>query len=58
MDEEMARKYEVVFYGIITGKLRRYFDWRTLATPFRMIGGFAQALSILAREKPDIAFSK
>ncbi|MDR3312815.1 MAG: UDP-N-acetylglucosamine--N-acetylmuramyl-(pentapeptide) pyrophosphoryl-undecaprenol N-acetylglucosamine transferase [Spirochaetaceae bacterium] len=46
------------FYGIPTGKLRRYFSLKTLADGFHIIAGFFVALAILVREKPAALFSK
>lgn len=46
------------FYGISTGKLRRYFSWQNFLMPFQVLVGFFQALKILAREKPDAIFAK
>ena len=46
------------YHMIAWGKLRRYFSWRNLSDPFRVIAGFFQSLRILGRVKPDIVFSK
>ncbi len=46
------------FYGISTGKLRRYFSFQNFLMPFQVLIGFFQALKILAREKPDVIFAK
>lgn len=48
----------VPFFGISTGKLRRYFDLKNLSDPFRVLKGLAQAHRILGRERPDVVFSK
>lgn len=48
----------VTYYGIASGKLRRYFDWKNFTDPFRVIKGAAQASSIIGKLKPDIVFSK
>ena len=52
--EEMGIKY----YGISSGKLRRYKSLKNLSDPFRVIKGFGQALSLMRKIKPDIVFSK
>lgn len=49
---------EIPYYGIATGKFRRYLDLKNLTDPFRVIKGFAEAKKILKREKPDVLFSK
>ena len=46
------------FYGIPSGKLRRYFSLKNFSDLFRIAGGFFAALHILRREKPGILFSK
>lgn len=48
----------VTYYGIASGKLRRYFDVKNFSDPFRVIKGFGQAASIIGRLKPDVVFSK
>lgn len=49
---------EIPYYGIATGKFRRYLDLKNLTDPFRVIKGFAEAKKILKQEKPDVLFSK
>ena len=49
---------EIPYYGIATGKLRRYLDLKNLTDPFRVIKGYAEAKKALKREKPDVLFSK
>lgn len=46
------------FYGIPSGKLRRYFSLKNFSDLFRIAGGFFRAYSILRREKPAVLFSK
>ena len=49
---------DISYYGIATGKFRRYLDIKNLTDPFRVIKGYAEAKKILKKEKPDILFSK
>lgn len=49
---------DVVYHGISSGKLRRYFDVKNLSDPFKVIKGLGQAYSLLGKIKPDIVFSK
>lgn len=49
---------EIPYYGIATGKFRRYLDLKNLTDPFRVVKGYAEAKKILKKEKPDILFSK
>lgn len=46
------------FYGIPSGKLRRYFSLQNIADLFKIFAGFVKALFILQRIKPDCLFSK
>lgn len=46
------------FYGIPSGKLRRYFSFKNISDIFRIIGGFFNALHILKKIKPAVLFSK
>ena len=58
IEKRLIEDFNVPYYGISTGKLRRYFDLKNLSDPFRVIKGYAQALKILKELKPDIVFSK
>lgn len=46
------------FYGIPSGKLRRYFSLKNFSDLFRILCGFFAAFHILRREKPALLFSK
>lgn len=46
------------FYGIPSGKLRRYFSWENFTDAFRIIGGYFAAKKILRKLKPAVLFSK
>ena len=46
------------FFGIPSGKLRRYFSLKNFSDLFRIAAGFFSALHILRREKPALLFSK
>lgn len=48
----------IPYYGISSGKLRRYFDIKNFSDPFRVIKGFNEANHILKKLKPDVVFSK
>ncbi|MBR5596573.1 MAG: undecaprenyldiphospho-muramoylpentapeptide beta-N-acetylglucosaminyltransferase [Lachnospiraceae bacterium] len=58
IEKRLMEDFDVPYYGISTGKLRRYFDLKNLSDPFRVIKGYSQALKILKELKPDIVFSK
>ena len=46
------------FYGIPSGKLRRYLSLKNLTDLFRIAGGFLAAYHILRKAKPAVLFSK
>ena len=48
----------IPYFGIATGKLRRYFDLKNFTDPFRVMKGFAEARHILKVVSPDVVFSK
>ena len=58
LDAELVRPYDIPFYGIFAGKLRRYFSWRNFTDPFLVLLGFFQSLAIMAIFRPDVVFSK
>ncbi|MCQ2574079.1 MAG: undecaprenyldiphospho-muramoylpentapeptide beta-N-acetylglucosaminyltransferase [Treponema sp.] len=47
-----------VFYGIPSGKLRRYFSMKNFLDLFKIAGGFFKSFFILAKMKPALLFSK
>ncbi|MCR5436393.1 MAG: undecaprenyldiphospho-muramoylpentapeptide beta-N-acetylglucosaminyltransferase [Treponema sp.] len=53
-----GKKTAGAFYGIPSGKLRRYFSWQNFSDIFRIIAGYFKARKILRKEKPYILFSK
>ncbi|MBO4532658.1 MAG: undecaprenyldiphospho-muramoylpentapeptide beta-N-acetylglucosaminyltransferase [Treponema sp.] len=46
------------FYGIPSGKLRRYFSWQNFTDMFRIVGGYFSARRILKKLRPAFLFSK
>lgn len=46
------------YFGISSGKLRRYFDVKNFSDPFKVVKGMVEAYKIITKEKPDIVFSK
>ena len=58
IERKLIEDYRIPYYGISTGKLRRYFDVKNFSDPFRVLKGFAEARKILKTLKPDVVFSK
>ena len=46
------------FYGIPSGKLRRYFSFKNFIDVFKIFFGFVAAFFILLKERPAFLFSK
>ena len=58
IEKKLIADYNIPYYGISTGKLRRYFDPKNFTDPFRVIKGFSEAKKLLKEIKPDVVFSK
>lgn len=58
IEKKLIEELEIPYYGISSGKLRRYFDLKNFSDPFRVLKGFGQAKKLLKDLKPDIVFSK
>ncbi|MCH5273905.1 MAG: undecaprenyldiphospho-muramoylpentapeptide beta-N-acetylglucosaminyltransferase [Lachnospiraceae bacterium] len=58
IEKELITKQGVAYYGISSGKLRRYFDPKNFSDPFKVIKGYFQAKKVLKKINPDIVFSK
>lgn len=58
IEKRLIADFDIPYYGISTGKLRRYFDIKNFSDPFRVIKGFSEAKKILKEIKPDVVFSK
>ena len=48
----------IPYYGISTGKLRRYLSKENLKDMFRVVKGIGEAKRLLKKLKPDLVFSK
>lgn len=48
----------IKYYGISSGKLRRYLDLKNLSDPFKVIKGLGQSVKLIRKIKPSIVFSK
>lgn len=58
IEKKLIEELGIPYYGIASGKLRRYFDLKNFTDPFRVVKGFAQSRKILREVRPDIIFSK
>lgn len=58
IEKKLIADFDIPYYGISTGKFRRYFDPKNFSDPFRVIKGYGEAKKILKQIKPDVVFSK
>jgi UDP-N-acetylglucosamine--N-acetylmuramyl-(pentapeptide) pyrophosphoryl-undecaprenol N-acetylglucosamine transferase len=58
MEKELIEAQNIPYFGISSGKLRRYFDPKNFSDPFKVLKGYGQAISLLRKIKPDVVFSK
>lgn len=58
IEKKLMEAQKIPYYGISSGKLRRYFDWKNFTDPFRVIKGFSEASALMKKLKPDVVFSK
>lgn len=58
IEKKLIEDLGIPYYGISSGKLRRYFDIKNFTDPFRVLKGFGEAKKLLKKLKPDVVFSK
>ena len=58
IEKKLIEEFDIPYYGVATGKFRRYFDPKNFSDPFRVIKGYGEARKFLKQIQPDIIFSK
>lgn len=58
IEKGLIENKKIPYYGISSGKFRRYRSWKNLTDPFRVLHGFFQARRLLGRIRPNVVFSK
>ncbi|MCR4609611.1 MAG: undecaprenyldiphospho-muramoylpentapeptide beta-N-acetylglucosaminyltransferase [Eubacterium sp.] len=58
IEKKLIEEMGIPYYGISSGKLRRYFDLRNFIDPFKVLRGYFQSKKLMKKLKPDIVFSK
>ena len=58
IEKRLITDFDVPYFGISTGKFRRYFDLKNFSDPFRVMKGYHEAKKILKEIQPDVVFSK
>lgn len=58
IEKKLIEELGIPYYGISSGKLRRYFDVKNFTDPMKVVKGFFEAKAILKKLKPNVVFSK
>ncbi|MCL2792401.1 MAG: undecaprenyldiphospho-muramoylpentapeptide beta-N-acetylglucosaminyltransferase [Spirochaetaceae bacterium] len=58
MEKRLLEEKGIAFFGIQTGKLRRYFSFRNFTDIFKILAGIIASFYILLKKRPVIIFSK
>ena len=58
IEKGLIEDKKIPYYGISSGKFRRYRSWKNLTDPFRVLHGVFQARRLLGRIRPNVVFSK
>lgn len=58
IEKKLIEELHIPYYGISSGKLRRYFDVKNFTDPFKVLKGYGQAKKLMKALKPDVVFSK
>lgn len=58
IEQKLIEEFDIPYYGISSGKLRRYFDPKNFSDPFKVLKGYKEASSLIKKLKPDVVFSK
>lgn len=58
IEKTIIEKEGIPYYGIASGKLRRYFDLQNIKDPFLVMKGVMDAYLCIRKLKPDVIFSK
>lgn len=58
IEKKLMGDFDIPYYGISSGKLRRYFDVKNFTDPVRIIRGYSEAAKLIKKIKPDVIFSK
>lgn len=57
IERDLVEKYQIPFFVITSGKLRRYFSFENIFDVFKIFVGFIQSSIFILREKPDLLIS-
>ena len=58
IEKQLISDMKIPYYGISSGKFRRYLSLKNLTDPFKVIKGVSEAKQLLKQLQPSIVFSK
>jgi UDP-N-acetylglucosamine--N-acetylmuramyl-(pentapeptide) pyrophosphoryl-undecaprenol N-acetylglucosamine transferase len=58
IEKDLIQKEGIKYYGISSGKLRRYVSLQNIKDPFKVLKGTYEAFQLLKKIKPNVVFSK
>ena len=58
IEKQLLKEQQIPYYGISSGKLRRYFDIKNFSDPLKVMKGLGQSIRLMRKLKPNIVFSK
>lgn len=58
VEKQMLQALKIPYYGIPSGKLRRYFSWQNFVDPLNILRGIIHSFWLLRKLKPHVVFSK
>ena len=58
IERGLISQCDIEYYGISSGKLRRYFDLKNVTDVIRIVKGLGDALALLRKIRPNVVFSK
>ena len=58
IERNLIEEVGIPYYGIASGKLRRYFDIKNFSDPLKVLKGYRESCKLIKHLKPDIVFSK
>ncbi len=58
IEKELIEAVGISYYGISSGKLRRYVNLKNITDPFKVVKGLVDAFILLKKLKPKLVFSK
>ncbi|MDF2843843.1 MAG: murG [Herbinix sp.] len=58
IEQKLIEELNIPYYGISSGKLRRYFDPKNFTDPIKVVKGYFEASKLFQQLKPDVVFSK